>query len=52
MKRLVWVNCWACGGSGEIIRAGQSRDPADEYAELCKECDGTGRECVDEDEKL
>ena len=45
-----WVNCEACGGSGEIVRANpNARDPSDEYAELCAACEGTGRDCADMD---
>ena len=46
---LRWVNCEACGGSGEIIRCvsvGPYDDPgAAEYAEICAACEGTGRDC-------
>lgn len=47
--QMQWVNCEACGGTGEVIR----RDPvgaydgpgAAEYAEICAACEGTGRDC-------
>jgi DnaJ-class molecular chaperone len=43
-----WVNCEACGGSGEIIRLNpNARDPSDEYAEICAACEGTGRDCAE-----
>lgn len=48
-KELRWVNCEACGGSGEIERApivGAYEDPTP-CAELCSACDGTGRDCVE-----
>lgn len=48
-RPLRWVNCEACGGSGEIIRRHASLfgDPPDEYSELCEACGGTGRDCAD-----
>ena len=50
-QRMRWVNCEACGGSGEIIRrdhVGSHDDPsAAEYAEICAVCEGTGRDCVE-----
>lgn len=51
-RRLQWVNCEACGGSGEIIKrdaVGAYDDPAAaEYAVTCFACDGTGRDCQPE----
>ena len=48
LKETRWVNCEACGGSGEIIRREPgARDPSDEYNELCAVCEGTGRDCVE-----
>ena len=46
-RRLRWVNCEACGGSGEIVRRDpNARDPSDEYTEICAACEGTGRDCT------
>lgn len=44
-----WVNCEACGGSGETIRVVpvSTWEAPQEYAELCSACDGTGRDCVE-----
>jgi hypothetical protein len=46
-NRMQWVSCERCGGSGELIRHTGSSDPADEYAEICAACEGTGRDCVE-----
>ena len=49
LTRLRWVNCEACGGSGEIERAsivGPYEDPTP-CAEICSACDGTGRDCIE-----
>ena len=43
---LRWVNCEACGGSGEIIHCDPGAHQCDSYNELCSACDGTGRDCV------
>lgn len=52
VKRLRWVACEECGGSGEIIRRdpiGPYDDPgAAEYGEICAACEGTGRDCTDQ----
>lgn len=46
--RLRWVACEACGGSGEIVRlAPGAQCQSDTYSELCAECEGTGRDCVE-----
>lgn len=46
-KELRWVNCEACGGSGEIIRSDRCGEwDAYEYAVPCGPCEGTGRDCV------
>jgi hypothetical protein len=48
---LRWVNCEACGGSGEIIHRNPLADShyqePDEYAAICPACEGTGRDCVE-----
>ena len=47
--QMQWVNCEACGGTGEIIRrdpVGPYDDPgAAEYAEICAACEGHGIDC-------
>lgn len=47
--QMQWVNCEACGGTGEIIRrdpVGHYDDPgAAEYAEICAACEGHGIDC-------
>ena len=45
---LRWVNCEACGGSGEIIRVVpvSTYEAPYEYPEICGACEGTGRDCV------
>lgn len=47
--QMQWVNCEACGGTGEIIRrdpVGAYDDPgAAEYAEICAACEGHGIDC-------
>lgn len=51
-RRMAWVRCEACDGSGEIIKrdaVGAYDDPAGaEYAVLCFACEGTGRDCEPE----
>ena len=47
-KRLRWVNCEHCGGTGEIIKGGPA--PEDEYSTICPDCEGTGRDCIEDDD--
>ena len=42
--RMQWVNCDACGGTGEIIK-GPPGEPYNEYAVLCPACEGYGIDC-------
>jgi hypothetical protein len=51
-SQLKWIPCECCGGSGEIIRnTSYSRDPINDFAEPCQACEGTGRECVEDNER-
>lgn len=42
--RMQWVNCEACGGTGEIIK-GPPGEPYNEYVVLCPVCEGHGIDC-------
>lgn len=45
-QRMRYVPCEHCGGTGEIV-CGRPGEPWDDYAVLCRACEGYGTECVE-----